>query len=511
MPQFKSYHQSQIAFLPINIKDCLPKDHICFVINDIVNNLNLKQIEKTYSDQGCHAYDPQMLIKIMFFSYTQGIRSSRKIENQTYENVAHRFLAANQNPDHGTINLFRKKHLMAIEDIFAELVILCDRLGMINPKDISIDGSIFKASASRKNTINKEDIKRLKEKIGEFLKKADDIDAEEDKKYGKDKRGNEIPEKLIDPKTRNEEIKKMLEKMKKLKSAEKIIREKQKKAKNNNDKETTNNQTTNLIDKDASLMKMKSGRSYKPAYNGQISTSNQFILGYDVSNYASDINLLLPMIEKTENNTKVKVKIAKADAGYFSKENIREIYKKSIDVYIPDPKKSKEEKQSKENQIPESDRRNFKYNVDKDEFVCSQNRVLSFIGTTKNSRRYKCRDCSSCEVIHKCTKAKNRQITIDPELEKYKTEMRTKLNTKFGKAKYLERMSDAEPVFANILHNQNARHFLCRGKPMVKIEFGLSCIAHNLVKISNWLKNNKQSIQNIQNIQNIQTKLQAIG
>lgn len=487
------YHQSQTTFLPINIKDCLPKDHICFVINDIVNNLNLKQIENTYSDQGSRAYDPQMLIKVMFFSYTQGVRSSRKIENQMYENVAYRFLSANQNPDHGTINLFRKKHLLELEDIFAELVIFCGGLGMINPKDISIDGSIFKASASRKNTITKEDLKKLKDKIKCFLQEANDIDEEEDRKYGKDKRGNEIPEKLIDPKTRKEEIQKLLEKMKKLKEAENIISEKQEKANTNSDKEQTNNKTTNLTDKDANLMKMKSGKSYKPAYNGQISTSNQIILAYDISGDGNDAKQLLPMIEKTEHNTKVKVEIAKADSIYFSKENIKGVNEKSVDGYIPDQRKSKEEYQARTNQIPEFDKRNFKYNKEKDEFTCPKNHKLSFVGMSKNSRRYKCHDCSLCPFKSVCAKGKNRQISFEAELEKYKIEMRAKLNTKSGKAKYLERMSDVEPVFGNILHNQGARYFLCRGKPMVKIEFGLSCIAHNLVKISNWLKNNRQN------------------
>lgn len=91
--------------------------------------------------------------------------------------------------------------------------------------------------------------------------------------------------------------------------------------------------------------------------------------------------------------------------------------------------------------------------------------------------------------------------------------MRAKLNTESGKAKYFEGMSDVEPTFGNILHNQGTRYFLCRGLPMVKIEFGLSCIAHNLVKISNWLKNNKQNNKTkTNNIKlDIFTSLQAVA
>ena len=110
------------------------------------------------------------------------------------------------------------------------------------------------------------------------------------------------------------------------------------------------------------------------------------------------------------------------------------------------------------------------------------------------NQRYFCDDCEKCRVKKLCTAAKRKQICVDWTLEKLKTKMRAKLNTTEGKRKYLERMSDVEPVFGNIKHNQKCENFLCRGRPMVKIEFGLTAIAHNFIKIANWVKNsgNKQ-------------------
>ena len=143
MPKFKEYSQNQTMLLPPNISDWLPKDHQCFVINEIIDKLNISCVKDTYCDNGASAYDPRMLVKIIFYSYTKGIRSSRKIEDLTYENIVYRYLSANQFPDHGTINLFRKNHLKDLENLFAQIVILCDGLGIVNPTDISIDGSIF--------------------------------------------------------------------------------------------------------------------------------------------------------------------------------------------------------------------------------------------------------------------------------------------------------------------------------------------------------------------------------
>ncbi len=483
--------------LPLNIRDCFPKDHICFVINDVVDNLDVSCLEKSYSANGCPAYNPKMLIKLLFYGYTQGTRSSRKLEKLAYENLVFRFLSANQTPDHGTINLFRKSHLLDLENLFAQIVLLCDGLGIINPKDISIDGSIFKANASKRNFLDQEAITKLKTKIGQMLAEAQKIDDEEDEKYGKGKRGDEIPEELLDPEVRQAKIKKLREKMEQLEKAEKDIENKQQEAKTSEDKKLLNNQKINLTDPDAKMMKMKNGLGCQPAYNGQISSSNQVIVAYNVVAENTDTNELIPMIEKTETITKQEVETVKADAGYFSKENMAGLEKKEIAAYIPDQAKSLEEYQEKNNQVPTYDRRNFSYDKDNDTFTCPQKQQLKFDRIKQGVKEYVGENCSRCPVQKQCTKGKNRYIHIDDQLEKYKKEGRQLLNSKEGKAKYIERMSEIEPIFGNLIRNQGAHHFLCRGKPMVKIEFGLSCIAHNLVKIANWMKNNKENIKNI--------------
>ncbi|MFH1233280.1 MAG: IS1182 family transposase [Patescibacteria group bacterium] len=496
MPKFKLYNQNQSMLLPPNVKDCLPAYHICHAINDVVDNLDISCIEQTYSENGAPAYNPRMLIKIMFFSYIRGIRSSRKIEELAVENIVFRYLSANQQPDHGTINLFRKSHLENLEKIFAQIVRLCDGLKIIDPTDISIDGSVFKANASRKATHGQEEIDKLKKKIRKMLEEAENIDRQEDKKYGEENGYNEMPERLKDPKTRQEEIKRLLNKLSKLETADQAIKEKQQTAETSQDKILSKNKTSNTTDPDANLMKLKIGKVYKPAYNGQIATSNQIITAYDI--VEDEPNSLLPMIELAENNTGKKVEKVKADSGYFSKQNITDINEKQIDAYIPDQRKAMEENQERNNEIPKYDRRNFAYNKDKDEFICPQNQCLPLVRTDQGTKKYIGTNCSCCPVKTKCAKGKNRYISYDPELEQLKTTMREKLNTKEGKAKYLGRMSDIEPVFGNIIYNQKANNFLCRGKPKVKIEFGLACIAHNLVKISNWIKKEKKNIKEMQ-------------
>jgi len=492
MSKFKIYNQNQGMLLPLDLKDCLPKDHIAFMINDVVDNLDLSAIEETYSDLGSPGYYPKMMLKVLFYGYTQGVRSSRKIEAKLYEDNAYRFLAANGQPDHGTISLFRKEHLAKLEEIFAQIVILCDGLGMVKLGDISIDGTKTKADAGRSSLYTKEQIKKLKEKIREVLDDAESIDKEEDKKYGRTRGYNEMPEKLIDPKARQKEIEKLKKKLLKIKKAEEIIDIKQSEAKNKEEKERIKNRTSNTTDPDANLMKMKDG-SYKMA-NVQLATSNQIILSYDVNSDANDKNSLPKMIDKTENITNHKVEEIKADSGYFTKDGIKYCNGKEINAYIPDPLKSKEEKEERENRIPKYDRKNFKYDSEKDEFICPEGKKLVFRKHDKGCTKYIGTACPGCPVKNECTKSKYRNLTIDPELEEFITEMRAKLNSDEGKRKYMERFSDVEPVFGNLKLNQGFNYFLCRGTPMVLIELGLQSISHNFVKIFNWLKRTKKSI-----------------
>lgn len=505
MPKFKDYNQNQSILLPPNIRDWIPSDHICFAINDIVDSLNISCIKSTYSENGCPAYDPRILTKIIFFSYVKGIRSSRRIEELAKENIAFRFLSANQCPDHGTISLFRKNHLTNLENLFAQIVIASSRLNMINPGDISIDGSVFRAAASKKKTYAKKDIDKIKKKIRKMLQEAEAIDKEEDRIYG-DKGYSQMPQELVNPETRKKKIKELLDKMKKVETAEKAIEEKQKNAKTEKEKKRGRNTTYNTTDPEARLMKMKNSNSYNPAYNGQIAVSNHVITAYEITDDNVDTKLLIPMIEKTESNTGKKVEIVKADSIYFSKQNMDKVDEREIDAYIPDTRKSLEERQERDNEIPKYARRNFKYDESKDEYICPENKRLTLSYEEKSgAKRYVCGDCGSCSARNKCSKGKYRYLQVDYRFEKQKQTMRQKLNSREGKQKYLERMSEVEPVFGNIIYNQKAGNFLCRGKPMIKTEFGLSCIAHNLIKIANWIKkdNNKQQFDILMKLQTI--------
>lgn len=491
---FKPYNQNQMMLLPPSLSECLPDDHLCFTINDIVENLDTSSIENSYQETGAPAYNPKLLLKIIFYGYSQGTRSSRKIENNLSENIAFRYLAANSRMDHGTISLFRKNHLKELPTIFAQIVILASSLGLADFSDVSIDGTKIKANASKKNLFNKDEIKKITDKMKEIIYEAEAVDTEEDKRFANRRGYNQAPEHLSDPKIRKAKIAKLQKRLIDLTQANQEIDDKQEKAKRLGRKETekTNNQTSNTTDRESSIMKMKDS-SFKMAYNCQFATANQFISAYEVTNDPSDTNSLQEMVIKTERTTQKKIKQAKTDSAYFTKDNLNFLEDNGTEAFIPDTLKESEERKERENQVSRFDRRRFQYNQETDRFICPEGKVLKLIKINKNnaSREYRCDDCGQCLFRKLCAKGKNRYLEVDFELDKLRNKMRQKLNSPEGKKKYSERLSEIEPVIGNVKHNLGFTEFSCRGQVMAQVELGLVSTVHNIIKIVCSLKKNQ--------------------
>lgn len=497
--KFMHYDQNQSLLLPPSLAECLPEDHISFVISDVVNNLDLSEVEKDYVEEGHPAYNPKMMIKILFYGYIQGVRSSRKLENKTYEDIAFRYLTANARLDHGTINLFRKNHLTELPLIFSQIIAAAQGLGLADFSDVSLDATKIKAQASRSALFTKEEIAKLKSQFESFLSEADKIDDEEDAKFGVSRGYNQIPKRLADPKTRKEEIRKIQKKLAKLDQADKEIDQKQAKAKErigsrtkgrkeNRRQGQTNNKTANTTDPESALMKMKDG-SYKMAYNVGITAANQFIAAYDVSATATDTNSLINLIKKTEQLTKQKVKTTKADSAYFSRSNLAFLEENKTEAFIPDRLIEAVKGESKGGSFQPTNKyhyTHFTYDKKNDQFICPKGKPLKLRQKDMfrdGVKEYRGTDCEACPNRPDCTKGRARHLQVDFKLIEMTKQMRGRLNTAEGKQKYGERIYEIEPVMADIKRNQNFAEFLCKGKTMALIELGLASSAHNLKKI----------------------------
>lgn len=430
---FKPYVQSQTQPLPPSLEELIASDHLARLISHSVDQLDILAIEKTYSDQGQHAYHPKMLLKVLIYGYALGLRSSRKLADRLNEDIVFMWLTGRQTPDFRTIADFRKDKLTNFKTLFEQVLSTSMNIGLVRVGAISLDGSKILASASKnKMQYRKQLLKRkvnLKEKIDQILKEADDLDTEEDKLYGSrtiNRTGIVITrEKVAAAMKKAQKRRQTLKRQKAVLSAKlSAVRQKEKTMRKDRNSYSS-------VDPDATLMMMKENY-IAPGYNVQLATERQVILGYGVYSDRNDQKLLKPMLEEVEARTKRKPKAVLADAGYGRKMNYRYLKNQKIAAFIP-------------NQSYEQDT------------------IL------RNQGLYQIK-------------------SPDVELERYKARMRVRLQSEYGQAMLKRRRQDVEPTFGDLKRNMEFRRFNLRGRLKCELELGLVSMAHNLKKMRSWVK-----------------------
>ena len=142
--RFRDYQPEQTLLLPPSLEDWLPEGHLAQFLGEVIGELDLGQIYQSYEEKdgrGQAAYEPLMMLKVLFYGYCIGIASSRRIEKATDENVAFRYLAANQHPDHDTLAEFRRRHLSVMAALFVQVLRLCQQAGLVKLGQVALDGT----------------------------------------------------------------------------------------------------------------------------------------------------------------------------------------------------------------------------------------------------------------------------------------------------------------------------------------------------------------------------------
>ena len=199
---YRPWNPNQQWLLPPSVHDWLPENDLVYFILDTVNELDISAITQKYEqeERGFPPYNPRMMVALLFYAYCRGIFSSRKIMQACEERLTFRVISGDNIPNFRTISDFRKQHLKALEDLFVQVLQLCQKAGLVKLGHIALDGTKVKANASRHKAMSygrmKQEEKRLKEEIHQLLSEAEAVDQQEDKEYGSDRRGDELPKEL---------------------------------------------------------------------------------------------------------------------------------------------------------------------------------------------------------------------------------------------------------------------------------------------------------------------------
>ena len=507
MRTFKPYDPDQAYLLAPDLRAWLPEGHLALFISDVVDALDLSPILEDYErgdGRGQPPYHPVMMVKLLVYGYCTGKTSSRKIEKATWEDVAYRVLAANQNPDHDSISEFRKRHLASLAGLFVQVLLLCQKAGLVKLGHVAIDGSKVKANASKHKAMSyqrmNETEERLKKEVEALLAEAQRVDDAEDAQHGKGKRGDELPDELARRESRLKKIqqaKAALEAEAKAKAQAQAEEARERIA--NRERQETETGTKiggtppripdpeqaipdqkaqkNFTDAESRIMLDGATKSFVQAYNVQVAvdSASQIIVATAVTQDANDKKQLTPLLEGVHANLGRLPENTSADSGYFSENAVNNPQIAGTSLHVPPGR-------------------------EKTEDVVEGRSVASSPATVVAGNTTPCDDSAR-------TPAKPPSAA---------EQMREKLRTAAGHAVYKMRKAIVEPVFGQIKQVRGFRQFSFRGLARVSAEWDLVSLTHNLLKLfrSGWQPINRlrhrgseeQNRQGEPEISNLRTK-----
>ncbi len=453
-------NKNQNWLLPMSIKDMVPKGHICFLVEGFVESLDFSNFNLIYGGAGHPAYHPRIIMKILIYGMLCKVRSTRKLASATRENFVFIYLAEKVNPDFRTINRFRKDNPEFVKDSFRKTVELATKHNLVDLSFISIDGSMLKASASKKQYFDKKGLDKLDKAIDKMVEEDIALGDLEEEMFGDKEEGlTGVDER---------DLKRIVRDYRK-KEGKKKLKKSIKKAKGELDKYFL--KKVSISDPEARMMLTKKGFS-ELSYNAQLSVSkNQIIVANDITQDKHDANQFVPQIKNIQKNIKLKkdTKVG-LDCSFSSGDNIKFAEDNRIDLYVPS--RTQAQKFNGKEQTLNHD--NYEYDWKRDEIIIDGNR-LSFGNSYIRKDNGK-----KILVYHKKGTNIRKQV---PEFFKERLRMREKMEKPESKRVYDLRMMTVEPVYGNLKENLGFRQFLLRGLEKVKTEFNLVCIAHNLQKI----------------------------
>jgi len=429
---FRDWDIEQLMMFPPSVEDFVPQGHVAhFVRSTVSEALDLSAIVDCYNEErGYPPYHPVMMTALVLYAYCQGIYPSRRIAKACRERVDFMAVTGMQTPDFRTISDFRKRHMAALEELFVQVLRLCQEAGLVKLGHVALDGTKLKANASKHKAMSYGRMKKaepeLEAIVRGWLRQAEAADLRDDQEHGVDLNGEELPDWVRDKQRRLEKIREARARL----QAEAQAAEKGEEKKSGGPGRPRKNEPgtpkdsaqTNFTDPQSRIMKSHDG--FIQGYNAQavVDADSQVIVAQGLTNNASDAQQLAVMVAQIKQNTGRQARELSADAGYCSEDNLKELRRRHINGYIA-------------------------------------------TGRQKHGQ---------------ATAAAERNV----KLGTYAYAMWQKLRRGGHRSRYRLRKQTVEPVFGQVKQGRGFRQFLLRGLRKVAGEWSLICTAHNLLKLA---------------------------
>jgi transposase len=434
--------------LPPSVQDYLPPDHLARFVVDIVDQLDLSQLSAVYAGRGSRPYHPAMMLALLFYGYSTGTFSSRKLEKATYDSIAYRYICANTYPDHDSINSFRKRFLRELKGLFVEILVIAHRIGTLKLGAISLDGTKIKANASKHKALSWQYANALEAQLTQEVAALMQLAERAD--------NSELPDELIIP----DEISRREDRLAVIRRAKEEIKARvrerdaknqaeyeEKVTKRQQDEQRTGKKPrgkaptpptpgpqdkdqVNLTDAESRIMPSADG-GFVQAYNAQASVDidSGLIVTHHITQQPNDkqeVEATLAQLDALQAAVG-KPSDLLADTGYLSERNVT---------------------------------------------LCLDQDITPSISTSRQRHNVPLAERLK-PLLEGEPAATNDPVEV----------MALRLGTAAGRALYAKRKSTIEPTFGIIKHVLGFRQFLLRGLVAVEGEWDLVCIAFNLKRL----------------------------
>lgn len=505
MARYKPQDHNSLL-LPVVLSEQIISGSFAFALNYLVDHeLDLSALDARFKNDevGASAYDPRVMLKIVLLAYSQGLISSRVIEQACQRNVQFIAISGDSQPSHTHIAKFVANLSTQIKPLFSQVLMTCDAQGLIGRDMFAIDGVKLPSNASKERSGTHEELRHRADRLEQAAHKIMALHQAQDK-HGTDD--------ALEPKRQAR-----MEALRKEAARTREFLASNPQRKNRKGQELK----TNITDPESAKMATSKGVIQGYAAQAAVDSRHQVIVAADVIGSGSEQAMLLPMIAQSQPYREDHTLIT-ADAGYHSDANVQHLKDHSTPALIADNQMRRRDERFAEQakykgkpdplsektatgqpkEVKRFQPKDFHFNED-DTATCPAGQSMTSPGsiyTTAAGLHYqtytaKAVDCNACELTDQCLKGplkpndgRGRQVSrFEPKPKDPSNpseRMRQAIDSPRGRQLYSQRIGTVEPVFANIRHNKRLTRLNHRGRTKVNTQWNLYCMVHNIEKLA---------------------------
>jgi transposase len=472
--RLKRVNRQQMVLRAVDVEKLIEPDHAARAIWELVGRLDLSrfraEIESVEGEAGRPAFDPQLLISLWIYAYSEGVSSAREIERRCEYHPAYQWLTGLEAVNHHTLSDFRVQHQEALDELFAQVLGVLSSEGLVTLERVMHDGTKVKALASGKSFRREARLREHLEQARERVREMNAAPPEE--QIG----ARQVKARERAARERQQRLEQALEEMQKVQAA----------AQGRGRTEPSERRVSET-DPEARMMKQGDG-GCAPSHNVQISTdaAHRVIVGVSVTQSANDEGQLPGAMNEVKHNLGRLPQQVVIDAGFTTKETILEMTEGQVDLIGP-TREAGERSRPRRGIDPAFAHAAFVYNAGRDTYTCPAGQELTHQGTRRHQAgvlyhvyEAAARDCRGCAFRAQCCSGAGARRIVRSADVPVVAAFVEKMQTEAAKTIYRMRAAVAEFPHAWLKAKIGLRQFRVRGLKKVRCEVLWACLAYNL-------------------------------